>query len=96
MRKPGNQLLAALLGIAIGVMATLSLAEMFVRNAVEHGWKGITAAVVCGATTYYLLHPYFPDFEQPQQRRLQACFLPEPERKAPCKGLARERASVCR
>lgn len=30
----------------------------------EHGWVGITLAVVGGALTYYLLQPYFPDFEQ--------------------------------
>lgn len=64
VRKPGNQLLAALLGVAIGVMATLSIAEMLVRNAMEHGWTGISLACAAGALTYYLLQPYFPDFEQ--------------------------------
>jgi len=55
-------LLAFLLGVAIGVMFTLSAAEMYIRNAYEHGFWGITIAVLGGAALYYFLQPFLPDF----------------------------------
>ena len=69
IRKPDNQLLAGLLGVAIGVMSTLSIAEMYIRNAMDHGWAGISLAVVCGILAYYLLQPYFPDFDHSHDSR---------------------------
>ena len=66
VRKPGNDLLSFLLGIAIGVMATLSVLEMWLHNAVEHGPLAITAATAVGVALYYVAQPYFPDFEPPQ------------------------------
>ena len=63
IKKPENKLLAALLGVAIGVMVTLSTAEMYIRNAMEHGWLGISTATAAGMLVYYFLQPYFPDFE---------------------------------
>ena len=67
MKKPGNDLLSFLLGIAIGVMATLSVLEMWLHNAAEHGIVGITAAAAAGVALYYVAQPYFPDFVDHQQ-----------------------------
>ncbi len=40
IRRPESALLAFLLGTAIGVMATLSVLEMIIVNALEHGvWQ---------------------------------------------------------
>ena len=44
-------------------MATLSLVELWIKNAWEHGAWGISAAVFGGALLYYLVQPYLPDFE---------------------------------
>ena len=66
VKKPGNDLLSFLLGVAIGVMATLSILEMWLHNAVEHGPIAITAATAAGVALYYAAQPYFPDFEQHQ------------------------------
>lgn len=66
VRKPGNDLLSFLLGIAIGVMATLSVLEMWLHNAFEHGPVAITAATAVGVALYYIAQPYFPDFESHQ------------------------------
>eukprot|EP00884_Botryococcus_braunii_P017854 jgi/Botrbrau1/4752/Bobra.0137s0024.1 len=63
IRRPGPGLLSLLLGLAIGVMATLSMIEMWLHNAYEHGALSITGAVAVGAGLYCLLQPYFPDFE---------------------------------
>lgn len=67
VKKPGNDLLSFLLGIAIGVMATLSVLEMWLHNAAEHGVVGITAAAAAGVALYYVAQPYFPDFVDHQQ-----------------------------
>ena len=66
VKKPGNDLLSFLLGVAIGVMATLSILEMWLHNAVEHGPIAITAATAAGVALYYAAQPYFPDFETHQ------------------------------
>ena len=68
VKKPGNDLLSFLLGIAIGVMATLSILEMWLHNALEHGPIAITAATAAGVALYYIAQPYFPDFESHQAR----------------------------
>ena len=68
VKKPGNDLLSFLLGVAIGVMATLSVLEMWLHNAIEHGPLAITAATAAGVALYYAAQPYFPDFEQHQAR----------------------------
>ena len=44
-------------------MSALSILEMFLRNAYEHGVLSITAAVLMGGLSYVLLQPYLPDFE---------------------------------
>lgn len=68
VKKPGNDLLSFLLGVAIGVMATLSVLEMWLHNAIEHGPVAITAAAAAGVALYYAAQPYFPDFDQHQAR----------------------------
>ena len=62
VKRPGPGLLAFLLGVAIGVMVTLSAAEMYIRNAWENGFWGISAAAGCGVALYYFLQPFLPDF----------------------------------
>lgn len=62
IKRPGPGLLAFLLGVAIGVMFTLSAAEMYIRNAYEHGFWSITASVLGGVALYYFLQPFLPDF----------------------------------
>lgn len=62
IKRPGPGLLAFLLGVAIGVMFTLSAAEMYVRNAYENGFWSITVAALGGVALYYFLQPFLPDF----------------------------------
>lgn len=63
IKKPDDALLAFLLGTAIGVMALLSVVEMWLHNAMQHGWPGVTAAVLAGALLYQLVQPFLPDFK---------------------------------
>lgn len=44
-------------------MFTLSVAEMWVHNAMEHGWPEITGSVLLGALLYQLVQPFLPDFD---------------------------------
>jgi hypothetical protein len=62
-RKPDDAALAFLLGLALGVMLTLSVVELWVKNAMEHGWLAISAATLAGAALYYFAQPFFPEFE---------------------------------
>lgn len=48
-------------------MATLSFAEMYVHNAMKHGFIGTTIAFIVGAGFFYGVHPYFPDFESSKE-----------------------------
>lgn len=55
---PGTGALAFLLGTAVGVMATVSAAELWFHTALETGdWAGITLAVAIGAALFALLDP---------------------------------------
>jgi zinc transporter, ZIP family len=63
LRRPGPAALAFLLGLAAGVMGLLSLAELWVANALEHGWAGVTAALVAGAAAYAWAAPRLPSLE---------------------------------
>jgi len=49
--------------VTLQVMSALSILEMFLRNAYEHGLVGISAAVLLGGLSYVLLQPYLPAFE---------------------------------
>lgn len=51
-KKPDARTLALLLGVAIGVMTTLSFVELYVRNVIEHGVVSVTLATVCGSAVY--------------------------------------------
>lgn len=62
IKRPGPALLAFLLGVAIGVMALLSVVELWIRNAVDNGPVWVTLSLGLGAGLYYVAHPYFPDF----------------------------------
>ena len=62
-RKPDQKLLAFLLGTAVGVMATLSVVELYVKNVIENGFVGITLATACGAMVYVVVEPLLPKAE---------------------------------
>lgn len=63
VRHPNDASLAFLLGLALGVMAMLSVVELWINNALENGVLPITAATLAGAAAYYFVQPFFPDFE---------------------------------
>jgi zinc transporter ZupT len=63
VRKPDDATLAFLLGLAYGVMLTLSVVELWAKNAIENGWVMVTAATLAGAALYYFVQPLFPEFE---------------------------------
>lgn len=63
LQRPDDARLAMLLGIAIGVMASLSVLEMFLHNAMQHGFLGVTVSVVLGAAAFFFANPYFPEFD---------------------------------
>ena len=65
--------MAFLLGVAIGVMALLSIVELWIRNALDNGVVLVTAALAAGAALYYFVHPFFPDFKpHPRQEDAEA------------------------
>ncbi|KXZ54222.1 hypothetical protein GPECTOR_5g314 [Gonium pectorale] len=74
IRKPSARAMAALLGLALGVMATVSGVELLARNAAEaaqrraEGGAGdpvlVLVAAAAGALTYYLLEPFFPKMDE--------------------------------
>lgn len=43
-------------------MFVLSVVEMWLHNASEHGWPNVTLAVLCGALLYRIAQPFLPDF----------------------------------
>ena len=63
IRKPDDATLAFLLGLALGVMATLSLVELWIKNAAVHGFVMITVSLAAGFLLYYVAQPFFPEFE---------------------------------
>lgn len=68
IKRPDQALLALLLGIAIGVMATLSLVELFLRNAMENGFVGVSVSTALGAAFYVMLEPFIPHVDLPATR----------------------------
>ncbi|PSC70200.1 pyruvate kinase [Micractinium conductrix] len=62
IKQPDDALLALLLGNAIGVMFLLSVAEMWIHNAMGNGWPEITIAFGLGALLYQVAQPFIPDF----------------------------------
>lgn len=59
-RKPDDSLLAFLLGTALGVMATVSIVELWIKGAVENNPWLITLSVVGGGAVFCLVHPLLP------------------------------------
>lgn len=59
-RRPDEGGLAFLLGAAIGVMATVSAVELWIKSGFEHGFLGITVAVAAGAALFAVLDPLLP------------------------------------
>ena len=64
--------MAGLLGSAIGVMATVSIVELIVRNAVENDTFMVLACALGGALAYYILEPFFPKVEEEQLVKVRA------------------------
>lgn len=62
-KKPDQKLLAFLLGTAIGVMATLSGVELYIKNVIENGFIGVTLSTGAGALLYVFLEPLLPKGE---------------------------------
>lgn len=61
VRQPDDALLALLLGNAIGVMLLLSVWEMWLHNAAQHGWPEISLAFALGALLYQVVQPWIPE-----------------------------------
>lgn len=61
IKRPSDGLLAFLLGTAIGVMLLLSVVEMWIHNALEHGWGMVTIASGLGLLLYRIVQPLLPD-----------------------------------
>jgi ZIP family zinc transporter len=53
-------MLAFLLGSAIGVMATVSAVELWLRNALSNNPFYVTLAVLIGAAAFCILDPLIP------------------------------------
>lgn len=64
-KKPDARAMALLLGVAIGVMATLSFVELYLKNVLEHGVWTVTGAALAGAGTYACAAPFLPNAEHP-------------------------------
>jgi len=62
-KKPDARAMAFLLGVAIGVMTSLSFVELYVKNVIEHGFWTVTAATLAGAGTYACAAPLLPNPE---------------------------------
>jgi zinc transporter ZupT len=79
--SPGESTLAFLLGSAVGVMSTVSIAELWVHKAVEHSnWLGISIAVAAGGVVFAVLDPLLPKPVEPhtllqQKTSQQVCRL---------------------
>jgi len=63
MRKPSQRDMSYMLGLAIGVMMTVSIVELVVKNAIENDALKVCASAIMGALTYYVLEPLVPRME---------------------------------
>jgi len=66
IHKPGHEVMALLLGMAIGVMATVSIVELIVRNALENDTFLVLGSALGGGMVYYILEPFFPKVDEAQ------------------------------
>lgn len=55
LKRPDQETMAFLLGLAAGVMMTVSIVELIVRNAMEHNALLVLISAGLGALAYYLL-----------------------------------------
>ena len=55
LKRPDQQMMAFLLGLAAGVMITVSVVELIVRNALENNALLVLISAGLGALAYYLL-----------------------------------------
>ena len=62
-KKPDARALAFLLGIAIGVMSSLSFIELYAKNVMEYGFLPVTASALAGAGLYACVAPCLPNPE---------------------------------
>ena len=60
-KKPDARALAFLLGIAIGVMSSLSFIELYAKNVMEYGFLPVTASALAGAGLYACVAPCLPE-----------------------------------
>lgn len=72
IRKPSTQVMAGLLGVALGVMATVSILELLIKNAMEMDALLVCAACLAGGLAYYMLEPLFPKMEDHTHASAQA------------------------
>ena len=72
IHKPSHESMAGLLGSAIGVMATVSIVELIVRNALENDTFMVLACALGGALAYYILEPLFPKVDEEQLVKVRA------------------------
>eukprot|EP01025_Chloroclados_australasicus_P043174 TRINITY_DN45_c4_g1_i2.p1 TRINITY_DN45_c4_g1~~TRINITY_DN45_c4_g1_i2.p1 ORF type:complete len:1543 (-),score=216.85 TRINITY_DN45_c4_g1_i2:1008-5513(-) len=63
IRRPDDGLLAFLLGVAIGVMTSLSIAELWLRNAIHNGFIVTTLSLFGGGLLYYVVQPFIPEVD---------------------------------
>ncbi len=62
LKRPGDALMAYLLGLAFGVMFLLSVWELWIHAAMEYGFWPVTLPVMGGALLYIALQPLLPTF----------------------------------
>ena len=87
-RRPGRAELAGLLGLALGVMVALSVGEMGLRNAAEHGTERVGPAFVVGWAAFAALRRAVPE---PSPEGLAYLFGGGSEARAPVGSRTRAR-----
>lgn len=63
IKKPDEGILAFLLGLAFGVMAVLSVFELFLETGKRQGFLMVFIAFATGGAFFYFLRMLFPDEE---------------------------------
>ncbi|GAX81348.1 hypothetical protein CEUSTIGMA_g8779.t1 [Chlamydomonas eustigma] len=82
IRRPDHAMLAGLLGVAIGVMSTVSIVELIVKNAMEHDTFLVLFATTLGALAYYVCEPLIPKAEDHNHLKLKEPHSPPPPTQA--------------
>ncbi|GMH32984.1 hypothetical protein BSKO_00818 [Bryopsis sp. KO-2023] len=71
IKKPDEGLLALLLGLALGVMATLSVIELMWETGRRQGILTVMLAGGLGTAVYYLLRKLFPEHDHPSKDQVE-------------------------